>query len=451
MQFTMNKTRYPLCGLSVRAINHFLLPLLGKANTPGSNDFSASSELVGILDIDRERVQVFNANMGLNIPFFDASCGVDNFLEECRPDVLLVAGPDYTHEEHIIAGLNHGLRVIAEKPAGISCEQMSTVLEAENKSRGALVVAHNARYNTQLALVRDLIAKGEAGRITNIEYVYNLDTFHGSSYFFRWNRERSKSGGLSIHKGVHHFDVLSWLIGSPPEVVFAFGALNYYGPTGAWNPNSGSPDLLPLSEVRRRCPYFSKNYSRNHSPDAGRPGTGWDALQLPYRSQYPDDAYIYDAEVDIEDTYSAVLQYRNGASVSYSCNFSTPEEGYSLAINGTRARIEVSRTIHPDPMHSGPSEIKPEVVRVIPLFGESKEIEVPRFEGGHDGSDPIIQRDLFDKIGERSRQLNLPADSYDGALAVACGEGIWRSIAEKRPFTIKELLGKWYRNPQAPF
>ena len=444
----MKKTRYALCGLSIRAINHFLLPLLGKATSPGANDFSKRSEVVGILDIDRERVGAFNESLGLNIPFFDASGGVDNFIEKCAPDVLLVAGPDDTHEEHIIAGLKHGLRVISEKPVVISSAQMKNILEAESKSRGSLIVAHNARYNTQLALVRELIARGDIGRVTNIEYVYNLDTFHGSSYFFRWNRERAKSGGLSIHKGVHHFDVLSWLIGSPPETVFAFGALNYFGPAGAWNPNSGSAEDLPLSEVRRRCPYFEKNYAQRHSPDAGRPGTGWDEFKLPYAVQYPTDAYIYDSAVDIEDTYSAVLQYRNGASVSYSCNFSTPQEGYSLAINGTKARIEASRMIHPDPMHSGPPEKKPEVVRVIPLFGAPQVIEVPRFEGGHGGSDPIIQRDLFDKIGERSRELNLPADSYAGALAVACGEGIWRSIKEKRSFTIRELLGEWYRESE---
>jgi Predicted dehydrogenases and related proteins len=443
----IRRTRYALCGLSVRALYHFLLPLLGRATGPGANDFSAESEVVGILDIDGDRVRAFNERLGLDIPFFDAAGGVERFIEETRPDTLLVAGPDHTHEEHIVAGLRAGLRVIAEKPAVISCAQMRNVLEAEKNSRGRLVVAHNGRYNPQLGAVKEAVLRGEIGRITNVEYVYNLDTFHGPSYFYRWNRERAKSGGLSVHKGVHHFDILSWLLGAPPETVFGFGALNYFGPEGAHNPARGADRALTLTEVRERCPYFAKHYRRRLDPAAGRPNTGWDALQLPYKAQYPGDAYIYDAEIDIEDTYSAVIAFHGGASATYSCNFSAPYEGYRLAINGTAGRIEAERRIHPDPTGRTQAEETEDTIRILPLFGEPRTVKIPRPRGGHGGSDPVIQRDLFTGVSEHSRRLGLVADSYAGALAVGVGEGLWRSIKENRPFTLRELLGPWYRPP----
>jgi len=440
------KTRYAISGLSVRGINHFILPLLGKAEGPGANDFSAESEVVGISDIDEMRVEAFNKALGLNIPFFPAREGFAAFLEKSRPDVLLVAGPDDTHADAIVAGLKTGLKVIAEKPVVSSCEAMQRVFEAEAASSGSLVVAHNARYNPQLGVIRKLIQGGELGRLTNIEYVYNLDTFHGPSYFYRWNRERARSGGLSVHKGVHHFDVLTWLIGAPPEVIFGFGALNYFGPDGAHNPQSLSSGKLSLPEQRAACPYFKKNYEGKFRPDQGRPGTGWDTFSLPYDAQYPEDAYIYDPAIDIEDTYSAVLKYRNGVSVSYSCNFSTPGEGYQLAINGTKARLEASRYVDPDPTGSKASQVEQSnTVRVLPLFGEPRQVKVPQLEGGHGGSDPLIQRDIFQGPSSICKDLGLEASSYDGALAVACGEGLWRSIRENRPFTVKELLGKWYR------
>lgn len=443
----MNKTRYALCGLSVRAINHFLLPLLGKVTSPGANDFSAHSEVTGILDIDAGRVAAFNKSVGEEIPFVSAEEGIDEFIARTRPDVLLVAGPDYTHAEHIIAGLRHNLRVIAEKPVVISCEQMQAVLEAEQQSSGSLVVAHNGRYNPQLGLLRQLIAQGEIGRITNVEYVYNLNTFHGASYFYRWNRERARSGGLSIHKGVHHFDALGWLINDHPETVFALGARNYYGPQGAHNPQLATDEKLTLAQVRERCPYFKKHYLSRRTPESGRPTPGWDTLKLPYDAQYPDDAYIYDEAIDIEDTYSAVIGYRSGVSVSYSCNFSTPMEGYVLAINGTKGRLEASRFVNPDPTGHNTEGEKNSVVRVTPLFdGGMTEIPVPKLEGGHGGSDPLIQRDLFLGLSEQSRSSNLQADSYAGALAVAVGEAVWRSASEGRPFTTRELLGKWYRS-----
>jgi len=439
----MKKTRYALCGLSVRGIYHFLLPLLGLASGPDANDFSTDAEVVGILDIDEERVRTFNAHYGLELPFFHAKEGVDRFIAETCPDVLLVAGPDFTHKEAIVAGLRRGLRVVAEKPVVSSCAEMREVLAAENGSRGSLVVAHNGRYNRQLGAVRECIASGEIGRVTNIEYIYNLDTFHGSSYFYRWNRQRAFSGGLSVHKGVHHFDLLHWLVGSPPETIFGFGALNYFGVKGAHKPEV-EPGA-PLSAVRAACPYFQKHYRDRLSPE-DRPSTGWDSLRLPQKGQYPEDAYIYDEAIDIEDTYSAVLQFRNGASAVYSCNFSTPNEGYTLAINGTHGRIEAARGVNPDPTNPAYRADGVDVVRVLPLFGPPREIVVPRQGGGHGGSDVIIQRDLFADLDERSARLGLQADSYSAALAVACGEGLWRSVVEKRPFSIRELLGEWYRD-----
>lgn len=439
------KTRYAICGLSVRGINHFLLPLLGRAEGPGANDFSADSEVVGIFDIDRERVEAFNRQLRLDIPFYPAADGLAAFLDHARPDVLLVAGPDFTHADAIVAGLERGLRVIAEKPVVISSAEMQRVFAAEADSSGSLTVAHNARYNAQLGIIRDVIRGGELGRLTNIEYMYNLDTFHGPSYFYRWNRQRTLSGGLSIHKGVHHFDVLHWLIGSPPERVFGFGALNYFGPRGEHNPQHQAGQPLTHAETRTACPYFQKHYAAKRRPDEGRLTPGWDTLRLPYPAQYPGDAYLYDSEIAIEDTYSAVLQYRNGVSVSYSCNFSTPIEGYTLAINGTKARLEASRIIDPTGQSSG-DQSSP--VRVIPLFGPPRTHEVPPLSGGHGGADPLIQQDLFHGPSEESLRLGRPASSYDGALAVACGEALWRSIQDVRPYTIQELLGPWHRTGQ---
>ncbi len=439
------KTRYAICGLSVRGINNFLLPLLGRGEGAGRNDFSGVAEVVGILDIDPARVRTFNEKLGVDIPFYDAAGGAAKMIEAARPDVLLVAGPDFTHAEHIIAGLEAGLRVISEKAVTATCEQMRRVLEAESRSAGRLTVAHNMRYTPLLVTVREIIASGKIGRVTNVEYAYNLDTYHGSSYFFRWNRERAKSGGLSIHKSVHHFDVLSWLVDSPPEMIFAFGARNYYGPEGAHNPQRQSPEKLTIEETRERCPYFNKHYRKRFSADAARFHMGWDPLDLPYDIQYPQEVYLYDKDIDIEDTYSVLLKFRSGASAMYSCNFSTPIEGYSLGINGTEGRIEAAHFVSSDPNLPCPKADPGQSVLVMPLFGEPETVEVPKLEGGHGGSDPVLQKDLFLGPSETTIRYKREADSYAGALSVACGEAVWRSSAEGRPFTVRELLGEWYR------
>ncbi len=81
-----------------------------------------------------------------------------------------------------------------------------------------------------------MILDGKIGRVTSVDLNWYIDTYHGASYFKRWNRSRQFSGGLSVHKSTHHFDLVNWWLGQNPEEVFAYGALNYYGPDSEWNP-----------------------------------------------------------------------------------------------------------------------------------------------------------------------------------------------------------------------
>lgn len=435
--------RYAICGLSLRGIYHFLLPLMGKS--PDGANFNHCANIVGILDVDKARVMEFLKMYNVEIPFFSADDGAAKMIEKAKPDCLLVAGPDYTHCEHILAGLKAGLKVIAEKPAVINSRQAQAVLKAEREYGGKLVVAHNYRYASIMREVKKVVLSGAIGRITNVEMAYNLDTLHGASYFFRWNRERKKSGGLSVHKSVHHLDLINWLIDSPPELVFAFGRRNYYGPEGAHRPLRPDGAPLPPAETRRACPYFRKHYaSKGIDPDEPM-RQRWSDLNPGYFVQYLKDSYLYDEEIDIEDTYSAVISYASGASLAYSCNFSTPQEGFTLGINGTHGRLVTSHLTNPDPTGLSRAYAPEAVIQVMPLFADSHEIRVNTSNGGHGGADPLIRRDLFIAPDEESCSLGLAADSYAGALAIAAGEAIWRSIEDKRPYSIKELLGEEYR------
>ncbi len=446
MSSSSRKTRYAICGLSIRGTYHFVLPLLGKSPYLENEDYSDCSEVVGILEPDRTRVEVFFENFGIrNIPVYSLQQGVEEMIRETRPDALLVAGPDYTHYEYIMAGLKHNLRVISEKPVVINSQQMQDVLSAEKSSKGSLTVAHNYRYTVTNQKIKELLLQDKIGRIVNVEFVYNLDTEHGSSYFYRWNRVREKSGGLSIHKSVHHMDFINWLVCSVPETVFAFGGLNYYGANGAHRPRGADGKPLDLVQTKAQCPYFQKHYaSKGQSPEEPML-LGWDKLKMPYDFQYPKDRYIYDEEIDVEDTYSAVIRYQNGVSMTYSCNFSTPWEGYVLAINGTEGRLEVSHHSDPDPTGNGLTQPQQDKIKVTPLFGVPEEHVVDLVAAGHGGADPLIRHDLFRGLSAHSLQYQLPADSYAGAVAVAAGEAIWRSAVDGRPYTLRELLGEHYR------
>jgi predicted dehydrogenase len=162
-------------------------------------------------------------------------------------------------------------------------------------------------------------------------------------------------------------------------------------------------------------------------------------FNLPYEKQYPRNPPmdIYDKEIDIEDTYSAVVRYGGGALLSYSANFSAPWEGYTLGINGTHGRIEARHLTAPSRCPF-PAD-KHETIIYYPIFGHRQTFEVPQSEGGHGGADPLLKHDLFIERLPQSKELGLLADAKQGADAVLVGEAVWRSIKKNRPVDIDSL------------
>jgi predicted dehydrogenase len=430
------KTRYALAGLGIRGIHQFALPLLGKGR-PGVPSFRDRAELVGILDPDRERVRAFLNAVDEDIPWYPANATA-RMLKETQADILLVAGTDASHCKHILKGLEAGCDVIVEKPMVIHSRDVLRVQEAEKRCGRKVRVAHNLRYTPTHRRLKRLILDGRLGRIVNVEFTYNLDTWHGSSYFYRWNRERAQSGGLSIHKSCHHFDLINWWLDDVPETVFALGGLDYYGPEGALRPRDKAGAPLDPVEERRRCPVFQKHYADKDDPLRDAPVTGWDPYDLPYGFQYPpgERRYLYDEAVTVEDHYHVTVRYRGGAALTYSCNFCTPWEGYILGINGTRGRVEITHRSDPDP--TGITQPVSDTGRIVfyPLFGGKEVIEVPPAHGGHGGADSMAKEDLFGTQSDESRELDLVAGSRVGGHAIAMGEAVVRSIRSGRSVPI---------------
>jgi predicted dehydrogenase len=437
--------RYAVCGLSARGLASFVLPILGLTDRTADggfgygsdeDDLSGYAEVVAIVDTDADRVAEFNnalQRLGRSpIPFFPQT-QYDEMLATVVPDAVIITSPDHTHEQYIVGALRHDVDVITEKPMVSTAAAARAVLAAERESAGTVQVTHNFRYPAAHREVKRLILAGTIGRITRVVMDYHVDLRHGASYFLRWNRRRSLSGGLQVHKSSHHFDLLNWWIDSTPDEIFGYGALNYYGPASPHRPGRE----LSVGELRAKDPYFLAQQESGVFPtddDTARAGL----FGLHYPGQYPGSRplYLYDAEIDIEDTYSAIARYPSGASLTYSVDFSSTWEGFRVSIAGTHGSIEllhgrtVDGTVLPESDH----------ITVSELFGPTRVIEVNPETGGHGGADPLMRRDLFTGPSAESTDLGLLATSTEAAYAVVMGDALTQSIATHRPINLPALL-----------
>lgn len=435
---------YVLCGLSNRALSNFVAPLRGARSNDqlGAPDFSDTSSLAAIVDSDERRVQRFNETEiragRVPVAYYPPSA-FDRMLNETQPDVILVASPDSTHSEYILQALERGIDVITEKPMTATARQASAVLQAVESSSGNLTVAHNLRYSPRHQLLKKLVSEGSIGEVVRANLDYHVDTAHGASYFLRWNRLRRMSGGLSVHKSCHHIDLMNWLIDDEPQTVYAQGGLNFYGPQGAHRPKGADGRQLPPSAERIADPYYLDQIGTGAFPSGLLERE--DPHGMPYPSQYPagKEMYLYDDEIDVEDTYTSVVGYSRGASLAYSIDFSSPWEGYTMSIVGTRGQIEANYGHD----RNGDARDGAGYVTYRPLFGQKQLHSVPTSDSGHDGADAMLQADLFG--GTRMRpELELPATPRQAALAVAAGEAIWRSVASGLPIVVPDLLEPKY-------
>ncbi|ULL17120.1 gfo/Idh/MocA family oxidoreductase [Paenibacillus sp. H1-7] len=424
----MNTKKYVICGVSTRANGMFIRSML--------DTFKPYCEIVGLLDSDPGRfTNCFRKFPVLNgLPVY-APDQFDRMIKETQPDVVIVAGADHTHADYIVMGLEHHLDVISEKPMVTTGADCKRVLDAQANSKGRLYVAFNYRYAPVHTRIKELILEGKLGTVTSIDLNWYLDTYHGASYYKRWNRKRLNSGGLSVHKSTHHMDLVNWWINQKPMEAFAYGGLNYFGPDGELNPAKEDGRYCGTCRVKHECTYFMRWSTRSKElvPEDDHL-TQLDTKPGAYNG-YRADACIFDSEIDIEDTYAAVVKYDKGAMLSYSVNFSLPYEGYRLAINGTRGRIETKEVMSKRASYPIPEQ----TIEYFPLFGGKETIHVVPRSGGHGGGDPLLLEDLF--LGaDPLRPYEIMAGAEAGAYSVLTGEAIWKSVQTGKPIRINDLL-----------
>lgn len=427
----MPKKRYALIGVSNRGVYFFMNPIL--------NTYNQYAELVALLDSDRSRLKWANDQAGTNIPTYLPD-EFDKMIDQTQPDAVIIACLDALHHEYIIKALNRNIDAITEKPLTIDEQKCAAIVAAKKKSKADVIVTFNYRYGPIATKIKEIIQQGKIGKVISASLHWYLDTYHGASYFNRWNRKREFSGGLSVHKACHHFDLIRWWIDQKAEEVFAYGGLNYYGPKGAHNhlrPDQiGDGRLCTTCDARSECKFYMRWMREEFRK--GLMGEKLDEHLDPGQKYegYSPRMCIFDPDINIEDTYAAVIRYDGGALLTYTLNASSPYEGYRLEIMGTKGKIEheafhcPKRLPFPDPGE------KP--IIYLPLFEGREQIDVINLGGGHGGGDPLTLDEIFigeDKLCPVKRKAGLE----DGIEAVLTGVAVRKSVDEHRPISVAEL------------
>ncbi len=374
-------------------------------------------EFVGLCDKNPLRVEAGKKLIGVDcLTFTD----FDKMLDTTKPQTVMVTTVDSTHHIFIKRALEKGVNVITEKPMVTDAKDCQSVLAAEKKHGRNIIVTFNYRYAPKHEKIKNIIASGEIGKVTSVDFAWYLDTRHGADYFRRWHRLKSGGGSLWVHKATHHFALINWFLAADPVEVTAYGALNVYGKNGAFRHTN-----CRSCPHKTKCPFYwdvtkdarlTKLYSECESFDG-----------------YNRDGCVYKDDVDIYDTMSAIVRYSNGSSLAYSLNAAMPIEGYRLAFNGTKGRLEV-RDYERQPWDAPRNS----TAFLSKNFGKHEELDMPQVGGGHFGGDDRLRETIFRKA-DFGEHLRLPS-ARAGAMSCLTGIAARTSIEQQRPVKINELV-----------
>jgi predicted dehydrogenase len=374
-------------------------------------------QFVGLCDTNPKRLAAGRELIGVECPTFTS---FDEMLERVRPELLMVTTVDATHVAQITRALERGVDVITEKPMVTDERQCQAVLDAERKTGRKIVVAFNYRYAPKHQKIKEILMSGEIGRVTSVDFSWFLDVQHGADYFRRWHRLKSRGGSLWVHKATHHFDLINWWLGADPVEVSAYGELNVYGKRGPFRHTHCRP-----CPHKARCPFYfdltqnarlMKLYAAAEDVD-----------------DYHRDGCVFREDVDIYDTMSAIVRYSNGVQMNYSLNAAMPFEGYRLAFNGTKGRLEV-RDYERQPW----TEEEDSETYLTRNFGKREKIPMPHIKGGHAGGDDRLREVIF-RNAPVPEHMRLP-DSRAGAMSCLTGIAARKSVEQRRPVKIAELV-----------
>jgi predicted dehydrogenase len=405
--------------------------------------YARHCEMVGFCDVNLGRLKLAQSlarkAAGVEVPIYDAkddAKAFDRMVRETKPDVVIVTTKDAAHSDYIVRAMELGCDVMTEKPMTTDEQKCRAIIDTQRRTGRHCRVTFNYRYSPPRTQVKDLLMKGVIGDVLSVDFHWMLDTQHGADYFRRWHSNKVNSGGLMVHKATHHFDLVNWWLSAVPVSVMAMGKREFYTPAMA--------KRLGLQSHHERC---------RTCPEKAKCGFYLDlAANKEFKELFLDneqydgyfrDRCVFRPDIDIEDTMNVQVCYNTGVTMTYSLNAFNAWEGYVIAFNGTKGRLEhkEEEMVYISGDGSVPGAIKSEgtYIRIYPLRATAYEVKVWSGEGGHGGGDAVMLDDLFLPEKKTDKYLRA-ADQRGGAYSILTGIAANHSFISGKAVQIADLV-----------
>lgn len=242
---------------------------------------------------------------------------VDEFLKHPDLDAVVVATSDKTHAEVATKVLAAKKHLYLEKPMAQTIEDCDRIVNAWYGSDTVMMVGLELRYCSLMKDVKKIVERGDIGNIKIATVVDNVSV--GGNYYFHSERKKKEYiKSLILEKGTHSIDLANWIMDASPVKVYCSGGLDVFG---GWE-----SDDKYCRDCDKDCPY--QRTKQDFYMDYGT-----------RVKRVMADKCVYSVECEVSDNSLVIVDYDNGARMSYmECHF-TPEYTREFMFVGDKGKL----------------------------------------------------------------------------------------------------------------
>ncbi len=214
----MDKVRFGIIGVGNMGSKHFENFMNGKIKN------GVVTAIADLVPEKLERMKQMAAEIDPSAKFECYASG-DELIAAKPCDAVIIAVPHYFHPVFAIKAMKAGLNALVEKPAGVYTEQVREMLgESALHPELKLCIMFNQRTNPYFKKMKALIADGELGKVTRLNWIIT-NWFRSQSYYDAggWRATwKGEGGGVLYNQAPHNIDLFQWIPDMMPSSVRAF-------------------------------------------------------------------------------------------------------------------------------------------------------------------------------------------------------------------------------------
>jgi predicted dehydrogenase len=287
----------------------------------------------------------------------------------------MIGSPNHLHYEHLLAAFAASYPIFCEKP--IVRTEDETLALAKHLANAKAPPVYVGLVMRSMPIVREVIAhvdQGKLGEIVSMDATEHLHPEHGGYLARNWRRKQAWGGSFYLDKVCHDFDIFNRLMGSRAARVASFGGRRIFHP--------GRADT-------------SRIYEDGSAAYALR-DAGWGAANDAFHS-----------DMDVTDHQTALVEFANGAQLSFHSNSHVSLQERRWYIAGTQGTLLADLVRNKLMFRGSFATGKP----------ERKEWN-ERTDDNHNGADQAMARDLLATIENGAKFPVTPYESMEAGLTV---------------------------------